>query len=97
MDAKKARERLTRERADLAGTVARLRERLAVPQRDDVARQAMFEARIGLIDEALTRLERGEYGRCVICRRPIPEERLELLPETPFCVEDAAREQARAQ
>ncbi len=121
MDAKKARERLTRERADLAGTVARLRERLAVPQREsggdvavvdqhpadvasetearelDVARQAMFEARIGLIDEALTRLERGEYGRCVICHRPIPEERLELLPETPFCVEDAAREQARAQ
>ncbi len=121
MDRNAMRERLVRERADLQGTVERIRERLAVPQRDsggeialvdqhpadaasetearelDVARQAMFEARIGLIDEALTRLERGEYGRCVICRRPIPEERLELLPETPFCVEDAAREQARAQ
>jgi RNA polymerase-binding transcription factor DksA len=57
----------------------------------------MFEARLGLIAEALDRLERGEYGRCVICGQAIPEERLELVPETPFCVEDAEREQARAQ
>ena len=121
MDAKAARERLEREKADLAGTVRRIRERLAIPQRDsggeialvdqhpadaasetearelDVARQAMFQARLGLIDEALARLERGEYGRCEVCGRPIPAERLELVPETPFCVEDAEREQARAQ
>jgi RNA polymerase-binding transcription factor DksA len=62
----------------------------------DVARQTMFEARIGLIDEALRRLERGEYGRCVICGREIPTERLELVPETPYCVEDAEREQQRS-
>ena len=115
------RERLLRERADLEGTVERIRERLAVPQRDsggdialadqhpadaasetearelDVARQAMFEARIELIDEALRRVERGEYGRCVICGSRIPDERLELVPETPYCIEDAEREQARAQ
>ena len=72
MDAKVARERLEREKADLAGTVRRIRERLAIPERDsggdsalvdqhpadaasetdarelDVARQAMFEARLGL-------------------------------------------------
>jgi RNA polymerase-binding transcription factor DksA len=59
----------------------------------DVARQTMFEARIQLIDEALRRLERGEYGRCIVCGREIPAERLELLPETPHCVEDAEREQ----
>jgi RNA polymerase-binding transcription factor DksA len=59
----------------------------------DLARQTMFEARIGLIDEALRRLEHGEYGKCVICGRDIPEERLDLVPETPFCVEDAEREQ----
>jgi RNA polymerase-binding transcription factor DksA len=62
----------------------------------DVARQTMFEARIGLIDEALRRLDRGEYGRCVICGREIPTERLELVPETPYCVEDAEREQQRS-
>lgn len=111
------RERLDRERADLEATVERIKERLAVSQRDsagdialadqhpadvasetearelDLAQQTMFEARIGLIDEALRRLERGEYGRCVICGKEIPAARLELVPETPYCVEDAEREQ----
>lgn len=111
------RERLERERADLLSTVERIKERLAVSQRDsggeiavadqhpadvasetearelDLARQTMFEARLDLIEEALRRLERGEYGRCVICGKEIPEERLELVPETPYCVEDAEREQ----
>ena len=59
----------------------------------DLARQTMFEARIGLIDEALRRLERGAYGRCVVCGKEIPAERLDLVPETPFCIEDAEREQ----
>lgn len=117
MDAKAMRELLARERADLEGTVERIKERLAVPQREsggdvaladqhpadaasetearelDVARQTMFEARIALIDEALDRLQRGRYGRCVVCDKAIPEERLELVPETPYCVEDAEREQ----
>jgi len=117
MDLNATRERLERERSDLASTVERIRERLAVPQREsggdvaladqhpadiasetearelDLARQTMFEARLGLIDEALRRLERGEYGKCVICGRDIPEERLDLVPETPFCIEDAEREQ----
>jgi RNA polymerase-binding transcription factor DksA len=117
VDRKATKERLVRERADLEGTVDRIRERLAVPQRDsggdlslvdqhpadaasetearelDLARQTMFEAKIALIDEALARLERGEYGRCAVCGRKIPDERLELVPETRYCVEDAEREQ----
>ena len=117
MDSDVMRERLEGERADLASTVERIKERLAVPQIDsggdvaladqhpadiasetearelDLARQTLFEARIGLIDEALRRVERGEYGKCVVCGRDIPQERLDLVPETPFCVEDAEREQ----
>jgi len=117
MDENAVRERLELERADLAATVGRIRERLAVPQLEsggdvaladqhpadvasetearelDVARQRLFEDRIALIDEALRRLERGEYGRCVICGKEIPLARLELVPETPYCVEDAEREQ----
>ena len=117
MDPKAMRERLLRERADLEGTVTRIRERLAVPQRDsggdialadqhpadaasetearelDLARLTMFEGKIELIDDALGRLDLGEYGRCVICGRAIPDDRLELVPETPYCVEDAEREQ----
>lgn len=114
------RERLRRERADLEATVARIRERLAVPQSEsggdvalvdqhpadvasetearelDIARQTMFQSRVGQIDEALDRIEHGTYGRCVVCGRPIPEERLELVPETPYCVDDAQREQQRS-
>jgi RNA polymerase-binding transcription factor DksA len=120
VDPNAIRERLQRERTDLAATVERIKERLAVPQPDsggdvaladqhpadlasetearelDVTRQAMFEARIGLIDEALQRLERGEYGSCVVCGREIPAARLDLVPETPYCVEDAEREQQRS-
>ena len=62
----------------------------------DVARLAMFEGRLRLIDDALARIERGDYGRCIDCGKPIPDERLELVPETPYCVEDAEREQQRS-
>ena len=117
MDAKSIREGLQRERAELEETIERIKERLAVPQREsggdvaladqhpadvasetearelDVARQALFESKVALIDEAVARVDRGEYGRCIVCGREIPEERLELVPETPYCVEDAEREQ----
>src|SRR5439155_415360 len=59
----------------------------------DLLLRYLRQARLDLIDEALRRLERGEYGRCVICGKEIPEARLDLVPETPYCVEDAEREQ----
>ncbi|MCB1383087.1 MAG: TraR/DksA family transcriptional regulator [Notoacmeibacter sp.] len=37
------------------------------------------------IDAALDRIEAGTYGTCVKCGEEISEERLELLPATPFC------------
>ncbi|MEL0436156.1 TraR/DksA family transcriptional regulator [Phycobacter sp. K97] len=37
------------------------------------------------IDAALARLEEGSYGFCQICGDAISEERLDLLPATPFC------------
>jgi len=62
----------------------------------DAAREVMFEARLGQIDDALARLDAGTYGICTVCGKPIPDERLEAVPDTPYCVKDAAREQARA-
>jgi len=99
------RERLQSERADLASTASRIRERLAVPQRDsggDVALADQHPADVASeteareLDDALARIERGDYGRCIDCGKPIPDERLELVPETPYCVEDAEREQQRS-
>lgn len=63
----------------------------------DVSREAMFAARLKQIDDALDRVDRGSYGRCTLCDTVIPDERLEVMPDTPFCVADAEREQSRAQ
>jgi DnaK suppressor protein len=38
------------------------------------------------LDDALRRLEAGGYGVCERCGRPIPVERLEVLPSTRRCV-----------
>jgi hypothetical protein len=42
--------------------------------------------RIGLIVDALNRIRAGIYGLCVICRAPIPFDRLSVIPETKTCV-----------
>ena len=38
------------------------------------------------IDEAVVRLETGDYGVCVGCGKPIPIERLEVRPFAERCV-----------
>jgi len=43
------------------------------------------------IEKALARLQSGEYGRCEICGKEIPLERLEAVPWTTLCIEDARR------
>lgn len=53
----------------------------------DVAFRDDAERGIQAIQAALERLENGTYGICVECGRPIPEERLEALPEAERCVE----------
>lgn len=37
------------------------------------------------IDAALQRIASGDYGYCAKCGTEISEERLDLLPHTPFC------------
>lgn len=42
------------------------------------------------IDAALKRMEQGEFGYCVKCGSKISDERLDILPHTPFCKRCAA-------
>ena len=56
----------------------------------DILRRKLVEDRIGLIDDALDRMRRGTYGRCVICNAEIAPERLEALPWTPYCLTHAS-------
>jgi RNA polymerase-binding transcription factor DksA len=58
----------------------------------DLATEVLFESRVGQVDDALRRLDDGTYGICAACSKPIPAERLELVPETPYCVADAAKQ-----
>lgn len=39
------------------------------------------------IDQALARVDEGNYGLCTNCGNPIPEKRLEAVPWTPYCVD----------
>jgi YteA family regulatory protein len=44
------------------------------------------QERVGEIDRALRALAEGTYGRCAICGREIPAERLKAVPYTLQCV-----------
>ena len=39
-----------------------------------------------MIEEALDRIEAGDYGICHSCEEPIPAKRLEALPWAKYCV-----------
>jgi DnaK suppressor protein len=39
-----------------------------------------------LIEEALDRIEAGDYGTCLRCEEPIPPKRLQALPWAKYCV-----------
>jgi len=58
----------------------------------DLGTETLFQTRLNQVDAALRRLDDGTYGTCAACGKPIPTERLELVPETPYCVEDAAKQ-----
>lgn len=54
------------------------------------------KAEIEAIDQALVRIETGQYGRCEICGKDIPQSRLEALPAVVTCVSCAQAGEARA-
>ncbi len=50
---------------------------------EDLGAAGLQEMR--MINAALDRIAQGVYGDCVTCGDRISEERLDLLPHTPFC------------
>lgn len=71
-------------RADLvdAGSAAAERQQSALEAGE-------FRERLTSVEDALRRIDDGEYGVCEICDEKIPTERLEVLPATARCVEHA--------
>ena len=43
------------------------------------------------IEKALGRIDDGTYGTCEVCGKEIPVDRLEAVPWTTLCIEDARR------
>ena len=63
----------------------------------DLALQEDATGRLEDVARAFEKLEDGSYGSCEACGRPIPEERLEVMPAARYCVEhQAKRERAAA-
>jgi RNA polymerase-binding transcription factor DksA len=46
-----------------------------------------IDGELALIEAALARVDAGTYGRCVVCGKPIGDERLDERPMTPYCIE----------
>jgi DnaK suppressor protein len=40
------------------------------------------------VDAALARIDAGTFGTCVVCGKPIDEERLEAVPYATLCIDD---------
>ncbi|MCR5189071.1 MAG: TraR/DksA family transcriptional regulator [Treponema sp.] len=51
--------------------------------------------RLKQIDNAIDRINQNKYGRCVICGKEIPRERLEVLPYALMCIDCASAEERR--
>jgi len=49
------------------------------------------ERQLREVETALDRIENGTYGRCEVCGLEIPEERLEAIPWTTMCIDDARK------
>ncbi|HEX4979752.1 MAG TPA: TraR/DksA C4-type zinc finger protein [Acidimicrobiales bacterium] len=64
----------------------------------DLAILDEVEAELVEVEHALGRLDDGTYGLCEACGKPIPDDRLDAMPATRFCLEDqaAAEQEARA-
>jgi DnaK suppressor protein len=50
------------------------------------------EGILAMVEGALERIEAGTYGTCEECGEPIPAERLDAIPFTPYCVRCADRQ-----
>ncbi|RHW33281.1 molecular chaperone DnaK [Lysinibacillus yapensis] len=50
------------------------------------------EERIDKIEAALSAMEKGTYGKCEVCQKEIPFERLEAAPTTLTCKEHSEEE-----
>jgi len=70
--------------------------RMDAMQQQEMAKAELlqFSKRLKLIQKALTKFEQDEYGWCEDCDEMIAEERLNIKPESQYCIKcQSIREQ----
>ena len=91
-------------RDELTGRLRRIDDELDQPVSESFSEQAVEREEeevledlgaaglreVRLIEAALDRIEHGSYGTCVRCGEPIGDDRLDVVPHTPFCRDCAA-------
>ena len=63
----------------------------------DLSILEQVEGELADVEHALKRLDDGTYGTCEVDGEPIPEERLEALPATRFCLRHQAEAERQIQ
>lgn len=103
MDTQAIKDKLSAELADLTARLDHIKRDVSQAHSSDSAEQAQERENDEVLDEignetlhsieqikaALKRIDEGEYGICQSCGDEIALERLQILPETTFCVKCA--------
>ena len=64
----------------------------AISRLTDIGVGRSLESGLARTERALAKLDEGSYGTCDRCGEPIPERRLEAMPDSVLCVRCAAAE-----
>lgn len=89
MSAHEARQRLEHERNSRLEQMRAIEESAGGGQESEDllnAQKSTLKQALKDIEAAFERLENGSYGNCENCSKPIPVERLEILPYARCCV-----------
>ena len=62
---------------------------VAAEQGEAKALAGSLREQLDEVEEALGRLESGDYGKCERCGQAIADARLEAMPATRFCIDHA--------
>ena len=62
----------------------------AISRLTDIGVGRSLETGLERVERALAKLDEGSYGTCDGCGGPIPEKRLEAMPDSTLCVHCAA-------
>lgn len=79
---------------DIGDYLSGVDEPLIVPWELSPAREEQLRQQVAELEEALERLQAGNYGTCESCGQPIDIERLEALPQARLCINCARAQDA---